>query len=51
MRIPTTLTPGFDFDEAIGLAELSQRAHQISQHNHGEPAERYGLLFKEDEWR
>lgn len=51
MTLPNYLANGFDFDEAISLVELCQRAQQVLAHAAGSDAkDLYNLLFKDDEW-
>ena len=51
MAFPLTIKSGFDFDEAIPMAELSQRAYRIFEAEaEREPGDVYGVLYR-DEWR
>ena len=51
MGFPIMIKPGFDFDEAIPMAELSQRAYRIFEsEDERHPADVYGVLYR-DEWR
>jgi hypothetical protein len=52
MTFPEHLTTGFDFDEAIALAELCERADRLfSQETGGEPADLYPVLYPAQPWR
>ena len=51
MAFPLTIKSGFDLDEAIPMAELSQRAYRIFEAEaEREPGDVYSVLYR-DEWR
>jgi hypothetical protein len=51
ITLPIYLANGFNFEEAISLVELCQRAQQVLAHAAGDDAkDLYNLLFKDDEW-
>ncbi|MCX6047108.1 MAG: hypothetical protein NT075_18540 [Chloroflexi bacterium] len=51
MTLPTQITTGFEFVEAIDLAEFTARARQVFAHHAGDEAKTlYNLLFKGEEW-
>jgi hypothetical protein len=52
MNLPEHITTGFDIDEAIGLAELCQRAEQVfAPGAAGNAKERYDALYPNQPWR
>ncbi len=52
MTFSEHITTGFDFDEAIWLAELCQRAQQLFTHESGAAAaEIYDALYQDQEWK
>lgn len=51
MTLPIQITTGFEFVEAIDLAEFTARARQVFDHSTGDEAKTlYNLLFKGEEW-
>lgn len=51
MTLPSQILPGFEFVEAIALAEFTARAQQVFAHSTGDDAKTlYNLLFKGEEW-
>src|SRR4051812_48995121 len=51
MTFPNYVANDFDFDEAISLVELCQRAQQVFAHaTGGDAKDLYNRLFKDDEW-
>lgn len=51
MTLPQHITTGFEFDEAIWLAELCQRAHQLFTHeSKTETQTLYDALYADAEW-
>jgi len=51
MPLPQHITTGFEFDEAIWLAELCQRAHELFTHeSETETQTLYDALYSDAEW-
>ena len=51
MGFPNTIRPGFDFDEAILMAEFSQRAYRVFEAaDDRDPGDVYRILYR-DGWQ
>lgn len=48
--LPATIRPGFDFDEAIAMAELARRAYKLLDADDGRPLQDFYNTFSRDEW-
>jgi amino acid adenylation domain-containing protein len=52
MNLPDTISPGFDLEEAIALAELTRRVHQVTELERGRKIETLAeIVLSDDAWQ